>query len=206
MNTKILYCTWVVLAIQGLMRDADQLLKQYQEEIYLEALKLSRKFPVRPKPVYRGILLEPKDNGNENYVYHVDYGVKFISFTQNLEVACWFASTDSYMAHMVMLQKPKSAGFIIEHTPEPEDILFDWKWHKDIGFKKFRPMIEKQLLLNHIYTDLDQYVHNVVTQKEIILKPLKIEFNLTKKEDRCSKSGRELDKIYLPDNVIAQLD
>lgn len=202
-NKEKLYKFWAVCAIQGYIDIADKLLMQYQNEIYSFANALQRNLPSSPKKLYRGIILDPK-NRDSSGVMTSKVNAGFISFSENLDIASWFASTDSHMAEMVLVNIPKGKGFIITHHPTRGEVLFHHKWYHLLKLKNELAAIEKSLEQMGLEPDLTQFIHNVTSQEEVILKPITKKFNLIPKEELSDKTGEELDKMFLPKNILDQ--
>src|SRR5262249_28756624 len=97
------YINFLLYAIVGRMAEADDVLRQYKREIY-EAARVSTQNIVPNFVLYRGILLHPNE---------VQHGrirgmeeLTFVSFSQSLDVARWFADTGSIISGFVKQQKP----------------------------------------------------------------------------------------------------
>lgn len=203
-SKEFIYNTWAVLAVQGFMREADEVLRQHKDAIYTMAQRCQRSLPVKMSPVYRGLLLQT-EGVNPDTTLNSRYEVEFMSFSENKEVACLFASPESYMSAYVMSQHPDSRGYVIMHTPERKEVLFHWKWHYLMKIERDLDKIALNLTMNGLNPDFRQYMHNVRTQKEVILTPIHKAFDLIPKAQLCDLDGLELDKKYLPDFVLKEI-
>lgn len=202
-NKEKLYKFWAVCAVQGYIDLADRVLEQYKNEIYSVASALQRNLPPNSKKLYRGIILNPNNrDASGMLVSKVNAG--FISFSENLDVAAWFASADSHMAEMLLLNVPNGEGFIIKYEPKRSEILFHYKWYHLLRIKNELSGIESSLIQMGLEPDLSQFIHNVTSQEEVILKPVTQKFNLIPKRELSDKSGEELDKMFLPEDILKQ--
>lgn len=116
------YMNFILNALAG--RNPDKYFRQHQEAILKHLRILQRDLPVSSEKIYRGILLEPKKELVLKPLWHITY----LSFSSDRNVAKVFADMDHQMAFMVRFQNPNYEGFLIEHTPEPDEILFHHSW------------------------------------------------------------------------------
>lgn len=121
MNRKH-YMNFILNALAG--RNPDGYFKKHEMEImsYLEILQ--REFPIPTETIYRGILLDP----NRDLVLKPIPYITFISFSSELQVAKNFADMLHPMSTFVRMKNPEYEGYLIEHTPEPSEILFHYSW------------------------------------------------------------------------------
>lgn len=156
------YLTFVASALLGANpTKVDQLYKKYESEILETAESLRKQFDYKPTKLYRGILLED-EQVFDGKVLPIDH-IKYLSFTEDRAVAKDFADPDSLMSAVVVAMRPSVKGYIIEHVPNQDEVLFHWSWFYELP------------LLHNIYV-LDPMV--ILKQKETILKQSGHQFNL----------------------------
>lgn len=181
------YLNFVLYAVYGRMGVADALLRKHRAEVESVAAALNNSKPVQRRRLYRGVLLEPELlRGGK--LPHQDSS-EFISFSEDPDVACWFADRDSVISGFVKVQRPRVQGFIIEAAPpSPAEILFHHSWADYLGLEK--------LAYEHPEIDPTQFHWNVTTQKEAILKPPRGVLTVTPYEKFPHKTTAALDKKF----------
>jgi len=129
------YVNFVLNAVLGRTAAADSLMRQYGPAIERVAASLRRSGPKPKGPLFRGILLEPPVPAQLT----PDQQLTFISWSEQLSVACWFADPTSIMSGYALELKPKLQGFIITEPAPPAPVLFYYKWAKsfEIGGRRF---------------------------------------------------------------------
>lgn len=207
MKNEDIYDLFVVLAIQGHMADADNILRSYKEKIYQVARKYSMKLP-KQMTVYRGILLKSDDiiQKDSSSVIKEKWPVEYISFTENPEVARWFACKDAYLSDFVRMKHPSIEGFVIKYDVTPKDIIFHYSFF-NLYMQKFVSdprFVVANFLNNGIEPNFNQFLHNIKTQSEVMIKPTDHVFELIPVEafpEGGHLSASQLDKKYLPKNI-----
>jgi DNA repair protein RadC len=175
-----IYATWCLYTILGRMAEADGIVQQYQREVYAAAQEMTRRFPVKLVPLYRGVLVEPEliERGK----LPPDPQLTFVSFSEDLQVACYFGKTDTMISGFVKEQRPGVEGYILEYKPsKPSEILFHHSWGSRLpmpsGGKRetvrMVSLVDIARMHPHFANPaaLHQIDWNVKTQKEVILKP-----------------------------------
>lgn len=155
------YINWVLYSVFGQMAQADALLNKYKEEIHSVAEMFKERFDTPREQLYRGVMLEDEHIKN-GMISHAAYETEYISFSADRRVALWFADKHSIMNSMLSAQRPSANGYIIQLTPERSDILFHYAW-------PIKAMLNKAAML-HPHINHSQFVWNLDTQKEVILK------------------------------------
>jgi hypothetical protein len=157
-----LYINFLLYAIVGKMGEADDILRQYKQEIYDIAAHSLRGY-VPNVTLYRGVLLEPCDI-KDGKLYH-DQRLTFVSYSEDQDVARWFADVKSIMSSYVRKQRPKVEGYLIRAIARQDMVLFA---------ATAQPTLCKLLSMAaemHPHIDASQLRWNLATQKEVILKP-----------------------------------
>lgn len=167
------YINWVIYAVLGRTGEADDVMRRYKLQIEAVArqLRKRRKPPIRD--LYRGVLLEP-DQVVQGVV-PPEPALTFLSFSEDFEVACWFADPDSIISGHVRQSRPNVEGWIIEHRPKGSEILWHYSWNTiPMGAGRSIPLVAAGAQHPHIMRELDQLAWNLQTQREVILKPLAV--------------------------------
>lgn len=188
-----IYKIFVILAVFGLLRESDELMHREGSAIRKVAKYLRKHHPVAAVKLYRGLLLPPADVPPDKIARPYG-GVQSISFTEDLQVACWFASTD------VTLLKPKATGWIGEFHPQEGQILFHYSWidplRKDPGPDIYQLALDLQPQLM-VEDAVMQFRYHIMHQKEVICEP-NINYSLRPINDYQCDSDRELDNRFVP--------
>lgn len=186
-----LWLNWATYAVYGKMREADQIMNQYRSSIHAAARDLMSQRPIYPVELYRGVLVE-KNKIVNGKLPKIDM-LTFVSFSEDMAVACWFGYPGSKMSAFLLQENPNLAGFIARHTPNREDILFHYSWALElglIGLAAHHPHVEDPL----------QFQWNLKTQKEVILKPLD-QLEVESIDNFDCGSVEELDEMFTPPHL-----
>ena len=194
-----LYKIFIFLAITGKVQDADQFLGEYRRVVENVASYLRKQIPVKEQILYRGMLIPPSDVSVSRMAQ--DYGTGFVSFSADLEAACWFADSQVNLAGVVMEEKPDAEGWIGEYTPKNNEILFHYSWFDFL----LGPPGENiyQVALNIISMNgwsqhlIAEFKFHIEHQKEVILKP-NITYPLKPIEEYDCPMSQQLDDRYTP--------
>lgn len=118
--------------------------------------------PLSPVKVYRGVILDPKEvekwGGKLPPLEHIRY----ISFSEDKEIAEVFADMLNPMAQFFRAKHPKHEGYLIEHTADLSEILFHHAWTKELEIVKY----------------FGEETRHVYEQKEVMLANTFMTFNL----------------------------
>jgi hypothetical protein len=166
------YINFVLYIISGHVDSANALMRDYRQDILRTAARLQKLRPVAIKQIYHGYLMQ----GHPDDIVH---NSEFVSFTENKNIACWFA--DPHSAVNLSKRSPYAKGWVVTHTPKPEDILFHWSWglrfpweNKELGLAAFarRHPVFATEDFNKIFKNL----------KEVTLLPLNMDFQAVEYE------------------------
>lgn len=159
-----LYINFLLYAIVGRMAEADSLLRKYKQKIYDAADHSLR--GLNPNFLaYRGILLHPSSVEQYGNKIMSHEKLTFISFSEDKDVAHWFADPKSVMSSYVSTMDPGVRGYTIEAMFRTGDFLF---------VASAQPTLCKLLALAadmHPFIEPSQLRWNLATQKEVIVKP-----------------------------------
>jgi hypothetical protein len=164
------YGNFVFNALMG--RNPDEYYTQHQKEIDAVATALRNRLgPQTGSPIYRGIILDPSEV--QNGIVKGVPEVKYVSFTENKDVATAFADTQNPMAEFMRMKYPNKKGYLITKTNyDPKQLLYHHSWSKVL------PM--------HLAFD-ENDIRLLEKQKEVMLKP-ENEYKVTPIEPGASKN------------------
>lgn len=207
------YKRFVVAAILGQIGFADTLIQQFRSEIYSVATYVQHIDPQPIKRLYRGLLIEPS-NVRGNKPIQSEQG-EFASFTENRDLACWFALPDTWIAETLAQGRPNVVGWISEHMPQSTEIIFHYEQTKMVNdlpgpsLVDFARMLANSLDPVRTATEgpdwaMAQIGWNLNTQEEVILKK-GIPLRLKRVETYGCPSVLSLDKNfrYRPSFIVA---
>lgn len=206
LNAFIDYKIFVGLAVSGLQRDADQQMRRARDNINSVASYLRSLLPPPIKTLYRGLLLEPEVAATGRIGGHYQ-GAEYTSFTEDEDVACYFASPKTNISGSWMQQKPRSTGWIAEYIPNLSDIIFHHSWTEYLN--NSTPSIYELMLQiagqsdrgKDLVTQLRWHLKN---QQEVICKT-GIPLDIKPVDDYSCPDAQTLDNRFTPrsDFVIA---
>ena len=117
-----LYLNFILHAVLGKLGEADALMSIAGEGIRSVADRLAAKYHIEPKPIYRGMLLDP------DVPYKLDPKLAFVSWSEDRDVARWFACPRSVVSEPAMAMNPKFVSFIAEMPSPQSRVLFHHAW------------------------------------------------------------------------------
>jgi hypothetical protein len=135
-------------------RNPDEFYSQHQKEIDKVADILRNRFgPKTGTTIYRGIILDPSEVNN-GMVKSVPE-IKYVSFSEDINVAIAFADPQNPMASFLTKLYPNKRGYVITEHYDPKLLLYHYSWSKIFPMEKIFGMDALSL----------------EKQKEVILKP-----------------------------------
>jgi len=186
-NALVYYLNFVALAVVGRLYEADFFIREHKKDIKLWAELLNRPMA---EELYRGVLLDPSWLSCDDIEHAPER--TFLSFSEDLDVALWFARTDTTISKIVVAAYPEAQGYVIELPAQKAHVLFHYSWALDIE----APLIATAMA--HPAVDLDEFVWCLQTQKEVIVEPIE-RLGVKPIEDYASPSLETLEaKLCLP--------
>lgn len=179
------YINWVLSAVFGQLAEADTIARMDPDAIEHVAGFLRSKHPIKPMPLFRGILLD------DEHPFDDDHKVMSVSWSEDLDVARWFASPNSYISVPFRDKHPSIRGYVLTMDP-PENVLFHHSWRHAFG----RPL--EQLALMHPMMGAEghrQIKWSLDTQREVITAP-----------SAASRAWQRTALGELPGTPLAELD
>lgn len=131
------YINFACNALSGHLPGADRYYQIYRDNIHRALYEIHRRHPVKPETLYRGVLLDPDNVKHWGGVLPPESCRQFISFSSDRKIAEVFADREHDMAFMIRRNYPECQGYLIEHTPDPDEILFHHSWAKPLQIERF---------------------------------------------------------------------
>lgn len=122
-----LYINWVLHAIYGKLAEADHIMRVGGKAIRWVADCLNDKQPIEPKPIYRGMLLDPSKP------FKLEPSLTFMSWSEDQYVARWFASSYSYISKPLIAAKPELRGYLATAIIPSSRVLWHHSWTNLFG-------------------------------------------------------------------------
>jgi hypothetical protein len=160
-----IYINFALYAVLGKMGEADLIMRRHGEQVRHVARFLTKECPVPERAVYRGMLLDPERT------YTLDPSFTFVSWSEDRDVAVWFADRHSSISEPFALAYPEARGYLAE-LPAPREILFHHSW----AARAFNDL--SALALQHPDMGANgarQIAWALRTQQEVITMPCEIE-------------------------------
>ena len=157
-----LYLNFALHAILGRLSEADALMSIAGDEIRAVADHLTEQHPIAPTPLYRGMLLDP------DKTFAADPKLTFLSWSEDRDVALWFACPRSAVSEPLAATNPKLRGYLAD-LPSPQSrVLFHHGWAAALGGLA-------ELALAHPLMGAEgrrQIEWSLCTQREVITAPV----------------------------------
>ena len=122
-----LYLNFALHAILGRLSEADALMSIAGDEIRAVAARLTAHYPITSKPLYRGMLLDP------DQTFAANPKLTFLSWSEDRDVAVWFACPRSAVSEPLAATNPKLRGHLVELMGPPSRVLFHHAWTHALG-------------------------------------------------------------------------
>ena len=119
------YLNFLLHAILGRLREADTLMHMVSNNIRTVARQIAVQYPVARVPLYRGMLLDPEKT------YAADPKLTFLSWSEDKDVARWFACPRSAVSEPLAATNAKLRGHLVElleTSDPPPRVLFHYSW------------------------------------------------------------------------------
>ncbi len=152
------FINFALYAVLGKMAEADDLMRKAAAGIKRVASLLDFRFPVRASALYRGMLVDPATP------IVADHRYTFISWSEDRDVACWFASPGSVISRPLADSNARLRGVVLE-LAKPTSVLLHHSWASDWD----------RLALRHPHMGEEgarQIRWSLATQREVITLPL----------------------------------
>jgi hypothetical protein len=151
-----LYGNFLAHAIGGFAHVADEILDRHSDVIR----QLVTLFPQPPEvPLYRGVLLDPKAM--------LGPGFRYVSWTEDRDVALWFASPASYISRALHQICPHYRGYLLTIDAPISRVLFHYSWVDPSEFARWASPRLGSEVAREIEWSLRQ-------QREVITEPCRL--------------------------------
>lgn len=187
-----LYLNFALHAILGRLGEADALMSIAGDEIRAFADRLAAQHPIAPTPLYRGMLLDP------DKTYVADPKLTFLSWSEDRDVALWFACPRSVVSEPLAATNAKLRGYLVDLPGPQSRVLFHHSWADAIGGLA-------ALALAHPLMGAEgrrQIEWSLRTQREVITAPVD-ELSPSRTADLDAEALGALEKRLSPPWVIA---
>lgn len=157
------YLSWLYSAIVPVHSgQADRLLHENELSIHFVAGFLRGRLGLPPtQRLYRGVLLQEEDAAGGVLKPKPQLG--YLSFSECRHAALTFADPRDPMAIGFRAHGIAVEGYLIEHEPSPDEILYHWSWSFFLKLHT-RPLVSEETLME---------------QKEVILAQRNLDFPIT---------------------------
>ena len=174
------YINWLPYAVLGKLQEADAVMREYKPQIIASANWFQEEIGQATKTLWRGVLLDPETNPEK--------GVSprevqtFESWSEDRDVATWFALKDSVINSLLSIQNPTHEGYLAACTPKEDEIMWSHTWLTRLEKIMKRHLLPKHNTLLKIIQAQEPNKHQAITakiqanwtlltQKEVILLP-----------------------------------
>ena len=121
------YLNFALHAILGRLGEADALMSIAGDEIRAVADHLAAQHPIEPKPLHRGLLLDP------DKTFAADPKLTFLSWSEDRDVALWFACPRSAVSEPLAATNPRLRGHLVDLPAPQSRVLFHHGWTGSLG-------------------------------------------------------------------------
>lgn len=160
------YINFSLYAILGKLAEADDLIERHGAAVHRVADFLAKRMPIARAPLYRGMLVDGPVAADHRY--------KFISWSEDRNVAFWFATRGTVISEYVLEHRPSVRGVVLELPQSSGKVLFHHAWANafDDGAGA---AVFAHLAARHPHMGLEgarQIAWSLRTQREVITAPL----------------------------------
>ena len=196
------WISFVLYAVTGQMKEADGLMREHGPSIRRHAKRQKKLMPFKSKPLFRGLLLDngrPVSNnaffdlgdlggimvepgrregveesaiGDDGCVKHAIDSMLFVSHSEDLECAQWFATPEAAVSGFVTKMHPDVRGYVVRLDEAPSRVLWHHSWMTARMLDGFSvSLVEAAIRHPDIRPFYDQFQWNAKNQSEVILEP-----------------------------------
>lgn len=188
-----LYFNFALHAILGRLGEADTIMRVGGAEIRAVADLLAVRYPIEPKPIYRGMLLDPAKT------FAADPKLTFQSWSEDRDIALWFACPRSAVSEPLAATNPKLRGYLVELSAPQSRVLFHHEWARVLGGLA-------ELALAHPLMGEEgrrQIEWSLLTQQEVITQPVQ-DLRPARTDDLDAPALETLERRLSPSWIIAE--
>lgn len=196
------WISFVLYAVTGQMAQADAVMRESGAAVRRHAKRQRKLVPIKENPLFRGLLIDngrPVSNhaffeageiagivmnpgrrdgepesviGDDGCVAHAIDTMRFVSHSEDLGCAQWFATPEAAVSGFVAELHPNVRGYVVRLERPSSTVLWHHKWQacRMQGGMSI-PLVQAALQHPHIAPFADQFHFNARTQSEVILEP-----------------------------------
>lgn len=155
------YVNFAIHAILGKLGEADAIMRLAGNAVRRVANDLARECPIATTPLYRGLLLDPATP------YAPDPKLTYLSWSEDRDVALWFACPRSAVSVEASQLRPQLRGYVAKIAAPRSRVLFHHGWAQALGglacFALIHPLMGQE--------GKRQIEWSLATQREVITEP-----------------------------------
>lgn len=176
------YVNFVIHAILGKLAEADAIMHVARTPICAVADRIAAGCPIVPTVLHRGLLLDPETP------FAADPRCTFLSWSEDRDVALWFACPRSAVSEPLMRVNTRLRGHVVELSVPRSRVLFHHAW--DRAFGNLNDALSGCALAHPLMgaEGQRQVEWSLRTQREVITEPV---------ADLCPERVPELDPAAL---------
>ena len=188
-----LYINFALHAVYGRLGEADTIMRFAGDAVRRIADDLAAEFPITPASIYRGIMLDP----DEPFV--ADPKLTFLSWSEDRDVALWFACPRSVVSEPLAQKNPKLRSYVASEAAPRSRVLFHHSWASTLGglacFALIHPLMREE--------GKRQIAWSLRTQREVITEPV-TDLHPERVDDLDPAALEALERRLSPPWVIAE--
>jgi hypothetical protein len=156
-----LYVNFALYAIYGKLGEADAIMRLAGDSVRRVADDIGARNSAGLAPIHRGMLLDP------DVPFAPDPKLTFLSWSEDHDVALWFACPRSVVSEPLAKMKPKLRGYVATILTPRSRVLFHHSWASVLGglacFALIHPLMGEE--------GRRQIEWSLRTQREVITEP-----------------------------------
>ena len=156
------YVNFVLHAIYGRLGEADMIMHHASSSVRCVADELAAEHPIAHMPVFRGLLLDPAEP------FAADPKLTFLSWSEDRDVALWFACPRSAVSEPLARKNPKLRDHVATLAAPRSRVLFHYSWAHALGglahLALLHPLMREE--------GRRQIEWSLRTQREVITEPV----------------------------------
>lgn len=156
------YIGFALHAILGRLGEADAIMRLAGDSVRRVADDIGAQHPADPVPIHRGMMLDP------DVLYASDPKLTFMSWSEDHDVALWFACPRSVVSEPLARMKPGLRSYVATIRSPRSRVLFHHSWAGALGglacFALIHPLMGEE--------GRRQIEWSLRTQREVITEPV----------------------------------
>lgn len=157
-----LYVNFALHAVFGKLGAADAIMRFAGDAVRRVADEIAAECPINPAPIYRGMLLDPAQP------FRGDPELTFLSWSEDRDVALWFACPRSVVSEPLARLNPTRRGYVADLPAPRSRVLFHHSWASALGGLACFALVHPRMGED----GKRQIAWSLRTQREIITEPI----------------------------------